>query len=150
MLQFTTTTVSTDNPSMLVKNLKTGAVGNQTRPKNSEESDYIEITREAYEQEQRESALREIYVREVNRRMAERYMSQEESAITRKALALVINPQAISNEAEAKKADKVIEEFNEYNAYAEAVKAEVALQAPDIYDAEQAQISDDDESGIAP
>ena len=143
MLQFTTHTVSTDNPSLLVKNLKTGVVGNQTRPKHSEESDYIEISREAYEQEQRAAAIREVYVKEVNRRMAERYTSQEESAITRKALALLLNPQTSSYEADTEKADKVIEEFNEYNAYAEAVKAEVALQAPDIYDAEQARLKEE-------
>ena len=143
MLKFTATTVSTDNPSMLVKNLKTGTVGNQTHPKDFDESDYVEITKADYELQQRAAAIRDVYVREVNRRMAERYTSQEESAITRKALALLLNPQTLSYEADTEKADKVIEEFNEYNVYAEAVKAEVALQAPDIYDAEQGRLKEE-------
>lgn len=143
MLQITTHTVNTDNPLMLVKNVKTGTVGNQTRLKGSEESDYIEISREAYEQEQRESAIREVYVREVNRRMAERYTSQEESAITRKALAILLNPQTLSEESDSESAEKVIAEFNEYNDFAESVKAEVAEIAPNLYDAQQARLKEE-------
>lgn len=138
MLKFTTTTVSTDNPSMLVKNLKTGTVGNQTHPKDFEESDYIEISREAYEQELRESAIREVYVREVNRRIKSRYSADEESAIQRKALALLLNPQALSEDSiDEDKSDRILAEFNEYNNYAESVKMDVALHAEEIYEAEQ-------------
>lgn len=138
MLKFTATTVSTDNPSMLVKNLKTGTVGNQTHPKDFDESDYVEITKADYELQQRAAAIREVYVREVNRRMAERYTSQEESAITRKALALLLNPQALSEDStDEDKSDRILAEFNEYNNYAESVKMDVALHAEEIYEAEQ-------------
>lgn len=138
MLKFTATTVSTDNPSMLVKNLKTGTVGNQTHPKDFDESDYVEITKADYELQQRAAAIRDVYVREVNRRMAERYTSQEESAITRKALALLLNPQALSEDStDEDKSDRILAEFNEYNNYAESVKMDVALHAEEIYEAEQ-------------
>ncbi len=142
MLKFTNYTVRTDNPQMIVRNKVTGTVGRaQTRQASDSETDYEEIPRSEYEAEKRAEAVREVYVREVKRRISERYTPDEESAIQRKALALLFSPQTVTdNGADASEAEKAMAEFNEYNVYAEEVKAKVKAQAEEIYEEEQIRI----------
>lgn len=134
MLHFTNFSVRTDDSEMIVHNKVTGTYGNQTRSSGDSEADYEEISRAEYEAEVHAKAVREVYCREVRRRIEARYPADEESAIQRKALALLLNPQTLSeDDSDEEKAGKVIAEFNEYNDFAESVKADVAAHAEEIY-----------------
>lgn len=136
MLHFTSKTVRTDDPAMIVRNKVTGTWGDQTRSPQFSEYDYEELPRSEYEACKHAEAFREVYVREVDRRISARYSPNEEAAISRKALALLLNPQTLSEDGDEEKAQKALAEFNEYNAFAEAVKAEVAEKAEEIYEQE--------------
>ena len=73
------------------------------------------------------------YRQEVVGRIRGRYSPDEESAILRKAVALVVCPATMaSNEEEDARNEEILREFTEYNAFAEACKAGAREDLPGI------------------
>ncbi|MDE7402019.1 MAG: hypothetical protein K2M87_01255 [Muribaculaceae bacterium] len=109
---------------------------------NQQVANWREMPKCEYESLKRTREIREVYLREVKSRIAARYSPDEESAIQRKALALLLTPAIMSddtdNDSLAANPEKVIAEFTEYNTFAEQVKAEVAAQAEQLWEAEHA------------
>lgn len=104
MLIFEEKLVRTDNPAMLVKNQKTGAVGSSmSLLRDWEESDYAEIPGADYKAQLAEEAKAVKYKEEIVRRIRARYDADDEAAILRQR-------------------DTKPEEFAEYNAYCEECK----------------------------